>query len=74
MTYIPEYEAEKLYDEFLDEVNPMITICGMEYCPSKVLEDTDPIAYRCLFSDWLDGENLTTDEDEADGESEANND
>ncbi len=28
----------------------------------------DPVAYRCWFNDWMDSQDLTTDESEADEE------
>lgn len=62
MKYVTEKRAEELYDEYLDEVNPVVKICGMEYSPSRVLEEVDPTAYRCGFNDWLDSEGLTTEE------------
>ena len=34
----------------------MVQIGSLEYLPSKVLSECDPIAYRCGFNDWLDGE------------------
>lgn len=68
MRYISEYEAEKLYIEFLNEVEPPIYLCGLEYSPAQVLAAVDETAFRCGFLDWLDSEGLTTDESEADGD------
>lgn len=53
---IYEWDLQKLYDEMLDECYPMVVVCGLEYYPSKVLEDCDPIRYRCGFSDWTSQE------------------
>ena len=66
MKYIPEHEAEALYNELIDECNEPINIFGAQYLPSHALKELDPIAYNCGFTDWLDAENLTTDESEAD--------
>ena len=66
MKYIHEHEAEAHYNELIDEWNPIIKIFGVEYLPSHALKELDPIAYNCGFTDWLDAENLTTDESEAD--------
>ena len=66
MKYIPEHEAEALYNELIDECNKPIKIFGAQYLPSRALKELDPIAYNCGFTDWLDAENLTTDESEAD--------
>ena len=45
-----ETMTEDAYDEMLDEAGP-VTVCGMEFYPSRILEELDPIAYRCGFSD-----------------------
>ena len=66
MKYLSEYKALNLYDDMLDECYEEIKIGSLTYLPSQVLKEVDPIAYRCGFIDWLDSENLTTDEDEAD--------
>ena len=68
MKYILEHEAEALYNELIDACNTVIKIFGMEYLPSRALKELDPIAYNCGFNDWLDAENLTTDESEADAD------
>lgn len=66
MQYITEDEAEQRYNDYIDEVTGDIVILGMSYCASTVLKEIDPIAYDCCYSDWLDSENLTTTETEAD--------
>ena len=63
-TYIDESDAEAQYDDMLDELYP-VQIGGMSFCASRVLKELDPIAYNCGFSDWLDANELTTDESEA---------
>ena len=68
MKYIHEHEAEALYNELIDECNPIIKIFGVEYLPSRALKELDPIAYNMSFTDWLDAENLTTEESEADAD------
>jgi len=50
------YRAEKLFDEYLDEVNNEVKICGFNYQPSDVFKNTDPIGYRSYFMDWIDSE------------------
>lgn len=47
------------YDEMLNECYP--EVFGIE--PARILLECDPIAYRCGFHDWLDG----NDEEQADG-------
>ena len=48
-----EYEAtDDEYDDFLDEVNPDISIGSLTYSPSQVLKSVDPVAYRCGKSEY----------------------
>lgn len=56
--YVGEWEAERMYDEMLDEVYGDIEIAGMHYQTSRALKELDSIAYRCGFNDWLDAEGL----------------
>ena len=65
MEFIEEYEATERYNDMIDECNPIVSIFGMEYLPSRVWEDIDPIAYNCGLADYLDANGLTTDESEA---------
>ena len=48
-----EYEiSESDFDEFLDEIEQPVNVCGMEFYPSDILKSCDPIAYRCAKSDY----------------------
>jgi hypothetical protein len=62
-TYIDEEEAENQYRDELDELHPIV-IGSMEFQASEVLEQLDPTAYRCGFTDWLDANELTIHESE----------
>jgi hypothetical protein len=42
------------YDEMIDECTPMVKVGNLEYLPSRVLKELDPIAYRCGLNDYLD--------------------
>lgn len=53
-----EYDALKMYDDFLDEFYPDCKIAGYEYSTSRALKEVDPIAYRCGFNDWCDAEEI----------------
>lgn len=44
--------TESDFDEFLDEIESEVTVCGMEFSPSDILKNCDPIAYRCAKSDY----------------------
>ena len=52
MLYEYSYVGYEAFNDYLDEVNPEIIINGMSYLPSKVLYETDPIAYRVMLSDY----------------------
>ena len=58
-----EYELENLFDEMLDEVHGVITICGMEYDASRVFKNSDPIAYRVYFLDWMNAQGYVENEE-----------
>lgn len=53
---LSDRELHDRFDEFLDEAYGTVSIAGLEYSTSDALKSTDPIAYRCSFSDWLDAE------------------
>ena len=50
-----ERELGQEYDECLDSEGP-VKVGGLTFYPSRILEEIDPIAYRCGFNDWLDYE------------------
>lgn len=58
-----EHELVTMFDEMLDECYGMVKICGLEYDSSHIFRNTDPIAYRVSFLDWVDAEGYTEDED-----------
>lgn len=58
-----ESTLDQEYRDYIDEFNT-VEIMGMSYTASMVLEEIDPIAYRCGFNDWLDSEEW----DEFDGD------
>lgn len=41
------------YDESLDSDGP-VNVLGMEFYPSDILKNCDPIAYRCGKNDYID--------------------
>ena len=48
-----EYEiSESDFDEFLDDNEQSVNVCGIEFYPSDILKSCDPIAYRCAKSDY----------------------
>ena len=62
-----EYEiSESDFDEFLDEIEQPVTVCGMTFYPSDILKNCDPIAYRCAKSDYESNYDLDDVEEYAD--------
>lgn len=49
-------EGQERYREFIDEVNEPLKIGNISFTPSRVLEELDPIAFNCGFSEWSDEE------------------
>lgn len=51
-----EINVDQVYDDMLDECYPLDKVGGpFKYMlPSRVLEENDPVAYRCGKVDWLD--------------------
>lgn len=48
-----EYEvSESEFDDFLDDVESSVVICGMEFQASDILKSCDPVAYRCAKIDY----------------------
>ena len=69
MRYVHHNTATQLYCYMLDESYPAVKIPGAGFMDmSTVLVRLDPIAYREGFLNYLDAQNLTTDESEADDE------
>lgn len=63
---LTELDVNSMYDDMLDECYDFAEVGGpfSHMLASEVLEECDPVAYRCGFTDWLDGESLY----EVDGE------
>lgn len=45
-------------DEKEELVAGDVEIGGLKYAHSEAFKRVDPIAYRCSFNDWADGEKL----------------
>lgn len=55
-------EAVEQFDEFLDEITGEVVILGMTFLPSRILKETDPIAYRESLFNYIDGEGVDSDD------------
>ena len=51
----------EMYNESLDE-SGYVVVGGLEFLPSRVLQEMDPTAYRCGFNDYLDMLGVDSDE------------
>lgn len=49
-----EYASEDLYDVWLDEMDGLVSVAGLQYQASDILKQVDPIAYRTGFNDYVD--------------------
>ena len=54
-------DAYAAYDDTINE-QEWPTVAGMEFAPSDILRELDPIAYRCGFNDWADAEGIDVDD------------
>jgi hypothetical protein len=54
-------EALELYEQMLDESGPVI-VGGIEFSPSAILKEMDPIAYGVGFNDFMNSCDVDTDE------------
>lgn len=52
---LTDNQIEEMFDDFLDEVYEKTIICGIDYYPSMILRN-EPVTYRCMIIDWIDGE------------------
>lgn len=49
-------DIEERFRDLLDSSHEPITIGGIEFTPSQILKNCDPIAYRCYLSDFESAE------------------
>jgi hypothetical protein len=53
-TTITSEELSEMYDDYLNDTVTPFRVGDMTYQPAYVLEQVDPIAYRCGYSDYYD--------------------
>ena len=51
-TYLTEAMAMDQYDEVLDMDGPVL-VGGLEFMPSRIIRELDPVAYRCGMADYM---------------------
>lgn len=49
---MPQIEANRHFDNFLDDANDPVTICGFCFKPSAVMKLADPENYTGLLEAW----------------------
>lgn len=47
-------DVEEAYREMLDDCYETVEVGGLSFCPSRVVEELDPTAFRCGMSDYAD--------------------
>ena len=48
-------DLEQLYRDMLDECEPEVKVAGLSFCASRIIEELDPVAFRCGVNDYADG-------------------
>ena len=51
---LTEREGLEMYRDFLDEVEPEVTVAGYTFLPSRVLEEMDPVAFNEGFQSYAE--------------------
>ena len=51
---VTERELDADHCNILNEMYGTINICGLDYDAADALRSTDPVAFRCSFSDYID--------------------
>ena len=60
---IDQDKHEDAYRNLIDELDGEVTVAGIKFCASRILEELDPIAFRCGLTDYVDSLDVTNDED-----------
>ena len=47
-----EEQVQEMYDDMLNDVYGPVKIGYLEFDPSEILRELDPIAYRCGLADY----------------------
>ena len=60
MRFATRENALALFNCDINNSHPLVRIGTLEFEPARVLIECDPIAYRCLFTDWCNQYNIIT--------------
>ena len=47
-----EVDTTQATRDMIDDLEVEVSVCGIKYSPSRVLEELDPIAFRCTESEY----------------------
>ena len=59
MKYQPEHTATVDFKVYFDSITPAVSILGMEFNASDVIEKTSPDTFRQLFNEWTHDQGIT---------------
>jgi len=54
MAELEPVDLEQLYRDMLDECEPEVKVAGLSFCASRIVEELDPVAFRCGVCDYAD--------------------
>ncbi len=44
--------SDDAYGDYIDEIYPTVEVAGMSFNPSRIIQECDPVAWRCGMGDW----------------------
>lgn len=60
---IDPYDYEEAFKDMIDDIDGPVVIAGLKFTASRILEELDPVAYRCSLTDWVDSLDKEDDKD-----------
>jgi hypothetical protein len=54
MELVTESQARDMFDDMLNDIYDVTVIGDIKFYPSQILREMDPIAYQCVFNDYVD--------------------
>lgn len=61
MAFTKLSELLEEYRLFLDSDGAVVNIAGIEFTPSQILENLDPVAFRCGYLDFANSDGIDLD-------------
>lgn len=44
--------SDDAYGDRIDEIYPTVEVAGIHFNPSRIIQELDPVAWRCGKGDW----------------------